>query len=520
MQRALLVAAVGTLMMLATLSTRAVLRAPAPPLPVETYPTRPSTIHVEPSPIATEVVFVGPEGDDDDGWPRRAVDRTALLALLRAGRHHELTQQIESIQASFERDASRERWITDVMFAFRQADPDLATPIDAWVAAEPTSFAPLLARCSYLDAVAWQRRGGAYASATPSGSMDGMHEAMQRAQADCEAALERAPRLIVARQRLLAMASAQGDRASARRQLELALDACPSCFGIRDLALTYLQPRWGGSLDVMRAFADEAIRTHPEARYLGRLAAEAPLESCRLRTATQPQQALRDCDAAVGAGEIAIAYRQRGRLRLQLTQRDAAIADYEHALMLDPQYVDALTEHADLIGATRPDEAARELLVAARLDPLDEGAMAGVVWARERARSDAFVAASRDDAPATDLALERARVLGIEATELDAWRAELAPIARLAAELAASPDSIDVLRRMDAALLQRGETDAVLAMWDGYLARHPDDGAAFFERAGTHSQRREREATQADARRACDLGTVEACPLAGPRSAP
>jgi hypothetical protein len=116
-------------------------------------------LNVEPAPVPEGLVFVGPEGDREDGWPRQSVDRTALLALLRAGRHRDLTEQLESLQATFEADPRRERWINEAMLAFRQADPALDAPIDAWVAAEPASFAPFLARCAHLDAVAWERRG-------------------------------------------------------------------------------------------------------------------------------------------------------------------------------------------------------------------------------------------------------------------------------------------------------------------------------------------------------------------------
>jgi hypothetical protein len=51
-------------------------------------------------------------------------------------------------------------------------------------------------------------------------------------------------------------------------------------------------------------------------------------------------------------------------------------------------------------------------------------------------------------------------------------------------------------------------------MWTDYLARKPDDGAAYLERAG--AERRNGDTTQAiaDVRRACELGNAHACRIA------
>lgn len=54
--------------------------------------------------------------------------------------------------------------------------------------------------------------------------------------------------------------------------------------------------------------------------------------------------------------------------------------------------------------------------------------------------------------------------------------------------------------------------DECVQLWNAYLKVVPRDANAYFERAGSHFRRGDRESALADSKRACDLGKAEACP--------
>ena len=401
-------------------------------LPPERSAPSVDPVRVEPASLSDDVVFVGTGGDREDGWPRRSVDRTALRALLAAGRTHELTAQLEDLQADFEAEPRHERWIHEAALAFFFADPSLDAAIDAWAQSEGSSFAPFLARCVHLNAVGWDRRGERTIAATSREAIDGMTEAMTRAAADCERALELRPRLVVARQRLISMAAALGRPAEITVQLGRALEVCPTCLRVRTVAYMFRTPRWGGSLAWIRADADQAIHSHPEAPYLRMLAGAVDEELCQVER--DPRRRLAHCDAAIAAGADAFLSRARARLRNAGEHPELAealvLSDLESALDRDPQFVDTLTMHAERIAAREPERAIREYLTAARLDPTDAAVIAGVEWSRERTRLLAAEAARRGAAPEVERLRQLGRQLGLSADDVGTWGAvATAPLA-------------------------------------------------------------------------------------------
>lgn len=74
-----------------------------------------------------------------------------------------------------------------------------------------------------------------------------------------------------------------------------------------------------------------------------------------------------------------------------------------------------------------------------------------------------------------------------------------------------APSDFEAHRQLDDALARQGRWDEILSMWNRYLALHPNDAEAWFERGGTNYRRGDTAAARADATRACELGKREAC---------
>ncbi len=70
----------------------------------------------------------------------------ALRALLFHDRFAEVTPAVEGLEDAFEQDRSLERWPYDAAAAVGTGEKEILPKLDAWVAANPNSFAPFLAR--------------------------------------------------------------------------------------------------------------------------------------------------------------------------------------------------------------------------------------------------------------------------------------------------------------------------------------------------------------------------------------
>jgi tetratricopeptide (TPR) repeat protein len=81
------------------------------------------------------------------------------------------------------------------------------------------------------------------------------------------------------------------------------------------------------------------------------------------------------------------------------------------------------------------------------------------------------------------------------------------------AALALAPRHFPSLQLIDWLLVGRRRHQEVIALWTGYLAAVPDDGAAYLERGGTYSQIGDRTRALADFARACELGQSGACDI-------
>lgn len=84
-------------------------------------------------------------------------------------------------------------------------------------------------------------------------------------------------------------------------------------------------------------------------------------------------------------------------------------------------------------------------------------------------------------------------------------------VARLRAAAQAAPDDFSAHQALDYALAHHRNFAEVIAMWNEYLARHPDDANALFERSGAHFNSGHRAEAKADLERACELGVDQAC---------
>ena len=151
---------------------------------------------------------------------------------------------------------SRPRW------AFEQSIPDLAAPLDAWVAAVPGSAPAYLLRGDYWRGIGWHRRGAAFARKTSENQFRGMHEAFGRAEADFRTAIAIDPSVTHAYQYLLDIYSATNRDREMMAIWEQAIDAGAGSSLLYAWLFHSLVPWWSGlsgpeSIEVVRSIVSE-----------------------------------------------------------------------------------------------------------------------------------------------------------------------------------------------------------------------------------------------------------------------
>lgn len=485
--------------------------------------------------------FVGTEGVDEFGAPLKAPDRPALLQLLHLGMYDELDRHLAEYQADFEADPKKELWSIDAFEAFDDVDPALTLALDDWVTARPDAWTARMARGAHRVALGWFYRGARTGSKTGLARFEAMNGAFETAREDLERALAAKPKLVAAHRNLIQIGMASR-RWNPRDDFDRATAACPTCFQIRATYLHASRPKWGGSHEEMRRVAREA-RAYLEANpRLAELDHFVTLDAC--------DQA--DTEAACGPLRAA----RHWEHRLQLAEYHYGKKEYVEAkALLDratpqrPQWprlleyrvrnglamfagkstVESIDPRAPSIDEVAADALTlRRMYVAMpRYERLADDVLEHVGWFA----SHAAAKGDRDRARALiakGLAIrpEHPKLVELRAN-LDRYEASLRPKAERAAtdtqadrireiqrRVEASPDDFALRRELDAALFELNRFDDIVASWDAYLSRHPEDARAYFERGGTHSHRRDARAMLDDFDRACTLGLSPACEAA------
>ncbi len=220
-------------------------------------------------------------------YPSSALSKTEAHTLLESGKFAELNARLSAVQADYRNGRISDEQLYSAFHVLYDADDALRSKYDAWVTAYPRSYVALLARGIYHRKVGQASRGGAYLDATSDEQLRGMDAEYDLAMRDLEAskALEQRPLLTLSNE--MDIASHYGDQRSLRKILDQSLAIDPQNIVVRELYMTYLEPRWGGGQEQMQAFLAESRKAGLSERKLGLL--EAVILSDRAHSSEERQ---------------------------------------------------------------------------------------------------------------------------------------------------------------------------------------------------------------------------------------
>jgi tetratricopeptide (TPR) repeat protein len=127
-----------------------------------------------------------------------------------------------------------------------------------WLKAAPEDPYAILLRARFLIDKAWSERGQEFASKVPIERMRRAVALAKEASVLAKRAVALEPRLVPAYELLIRAGALTGDRGQSAAALRDALHQSPHSYYARAIALDFLQPKWGGSLEQMDHLVEEA----------------------------------------------------------------------------------------------------------------------------------------------------------------------------------------------------------------------------------------------------------------------
>ena len=303
----------------------------------------------------------------DEGLP----DRAGLMAKLRAGHFADLDAELARIEDAVEAHRLPERNVDYAFHSFANSDPALESRLDEWVAASPRSFAAFFARGRYILHLADLANWNATVSEVPADWSAKVESYRVRAAKDIGAALELEPNLTWAYSDLAELANVRGDHDTVERLFQAGVAKVPDSAiiqtipfdnfdkstkaGLRDLfaMIDELLAKYGDDPNFLflrgykdYTLADQVCRAgnHEKGIELATRALRATDLPSYLykraeifRCANRHRDAIADYDTVLErTPDYAPAFYGRATSKFSLGLNEAALADYDHAIALDP----------------------------------------------------------------------------------------------------------------------------------------------------------------------------------------
>jgi len=251
-----------------------------------------------------------------------------------------LNSKIDQLQKDFEKDFRQEGKLTSALYDFELNNPKFKPLLDEWAAKTPNDFAPFLCRGVYSFTRGANARGARYTSETSATAFESMEQFNQSAIMDFREALELRPTLIHPYAYLIRISSVGGDREDQKQYFNFAIKMNPYSILLRQVYLSKLAPRWGGSLVEMQAVVEESrehIQKYPQLRIVeSELDIEAGMQAIEEKDYAA---AISHLTKAISKGESAIAYFRRGQSYMYNKQHALAVCDFNRAIALNPTYI-------------------------------------------------------------------------------------------------------------------------------------------------------------------------------------
>jgi len=316
-------------------------------------------------------------------------DKQVILQLAREHKFTALEAYFDGLYENYEQGRAREAWLLQAYHAFYNSDPQLLDHLNLWVAERPDSYHAAMGRGGYFVHLGWLYRDGKWFKDTAIIQRRGMEAFLKRALTDMQRAAELRPTAFLPYSHIIGIHGSLGEDESFWNAVDEGLKRNPASFLLRKEILFNLQPKWGGSIRQINSFIEDTKKwlhyNHELKQLLGYgYYVEADILDNKDRAAAQKLY-----DRALGLGESAFLFKERGRNLYYMRKYQQSLEDFDRALALYPQYVWALRDKGwALFYMKRYQEAGSVFAEAIKYDLLDPDVNYGM--ARSLAKQEKY----------------------------------------------------------------------------------------------------------------------------------
>ncbi|MDZ7660896.1 tetratricopeptide repeat protein [Thiohalophilus sp.] len=431
--------------------------------------------------------------------------------------YSKLNKKLDELLTASLKDVSYEDEMFKAYSAFDIESADYEPLFNTWVEKHSNQYQPYLARANYFYTMAWQARGGKFASETEQQQFDRMRAFFEKAATDIKTALESNSQAYIAHEILIGILGSQsGPNQLMREVLRAAVEIQPATYRVRLKYLHFITPRWGGSFEQMESFVNESLKHVNQNSKLNLLEARIYTEAAYTNYLDRKYSAAEELyNKALSYGHRAETYLDRGKTRYKRENYRAALEDLNKAISLNTDNAEYYYWRSQIHSKLEDyDSAVSDIALAKLLAPWDKNILSERDWladkmirlgyelnrsGEQRAAIEKFTAALSLDPNRADAYYRKAKA-HIKLNKLEPALDNV----KLAIEY--DPHSFGYYQLLDWILAQRKDWDQIISYWDRYIALRPDDDAAYVERGGAYYHKGDMHSAVADAKTAADMG--------------
>jgi len=271
------------------------------------------------------------------------LDNLNTTALLRAKEYQQLNALLSKIQSDYEKGIISDMYVDRAYNAFFNADPALEAIHNEWVELFPDVYIPYAARGIYNFSRGWAYRGTKFSNKVSKDQFKKLNELNYLAFSDLLTTIKLHKPFTVGFGYVIRISTISPQKELLQQFSKAGLTVDPASYAVRKGIFLSLMPRWGGSIKKTKSFVTDTKKYQKQNKDLEEMNGQLQfviaknLKDYKVRTL-----AVKYLDEAIRLGKNPRYYNERAKVRSSLKQFDLALSDFNRAIELWPQFLDAL----------------------------------------------------------------------------------------------------------------------------------------------------------------------------------
>lgn len=443
----------------------------------------------------------------------------SVRVLLDGKKFIELNEVLHAHQTAAEKNIYAEDALFTAYNAFEIKSRSYESIFNEWVNITPDNYQPYLARARFYYRLAWEARGGKWASETKKDKLEMMKTYFSKSAIDIVQALKLYEKSMIAYSLLIGIYNAVGKGNETELIVNKAIGFNSATFHVRRQYLRALTPRWGGSYEKMKLFVIDSMRYVNSNPKLKLLEGYIYLDLANLQQIIKKYSIAGEYyNKALEFGLNHKILKERGENSYRRENYKEALKDFSRAIKLYTEDADYYYWRSKTYRKLKQyTNATTDIERAYELDPYDKYILSQRNWLSSKMTYLAYqlsknqkpteaikkydIALSLDPANA-DLHYRKARAL-IESNKHNQALKEIEQAIQI------NSDDINYYLLVDYILAKSRSWDKIIHHWDNFIKRNPNVSRAYVERGGSYYRKGDMKSAVKNAKLAADMGNLE-----------